>query len=97
MLSVVDESKINFMPSFCAACLMTSAYALAEKTANLSLVTFKTLSTPYFDNSETSPVFMVRAVTVVPNDSATFLHKKPIRKLLFGIFRLRILHRLILT
>jgi hypothetical protein len=34
--------------------VITSAYAFAVNAANLSSFTFKTLSTPYFDNSETS-------------------------------------------
>ncbi|MNE21645.1 hypothetical protein D3C80_1148150 [compost metagenome] len=69
---MVDESKTNLALSFSAACLMTSAYALAVKPDNLSLFTFNTLSTPYLDNSETSPAFIVTAVTVVPKVSATF-------------------------
>ena len=68
----MEESKTTFVPSFWAACLITSAYAFAVNFDNLSSFTFKTLSTPYFDNSETSPALMVTAVTVVPKDSATF-------------------------
>ena len=72
-LSVVEDNKITFALSFCAACLITSAKAFALKLFNLSLDTFKTLSTPYFDKSETFPAFTVTAVTVDPKDSATFL------------------------
>src|SRR5690606_36347263 len=70
--SVVDDKTTTFAPSFCAACLTTSAYALALNLSNLLSVTFSTLSTPYFPNSETSPALTVTAVTVVPNDSAIF-------------------------
>src|SRR5690606_23489396 len=72
-LSVVDDNNTSLVLSFCAACLITSAYALAEYCDNLLSFTFRTLFTPYFDNSETSPALIVTAVTVVPNDSATFL------------------------
>jgi hypothetical protein len=73
---------MTFALSFCAACVITSAYAFAVNAANLSFY-FNTLSTPYFDNSETSSALTVTAVTVVPKDSATFLHKRLIQKLLF--------------
>jgi hypothetical protein len=69
ILSVVDV-KMTFALSFCAACVITSAYAFAVNAANLSFY-FNTLSTPYFDNSETSSALTVTAV-VVPKDSATF-------------------------
>jgi hypothetical protein len=36
ILSVVDESKMTFALSFCAACVITSAYAFAVNAANLS-------------------------------------------------------------
>jgi hypothetical protein len=45
--------------------VITSAYAFAVNAANLSFY-FNTLSTPYFDNSETSSALTVTAVTVVP-------------------------------
>jgi hypothetical protein len=38
ILSVVDESKMTFALSFCAACVITSAYALAVNAANLSFL-----------------------------------------------------------
>jgi hypothetical protein len=38
ILSVVDESKMTFALSFCAACVITSAYAFAVNAANLSFL-----------------------------------------------------------
>jgi hypothetical protein len=80
ILSVVDESKMAFALSFCA-CVMLYQHTLSQWMLLIYHFTFSTLSTPYFDNSETSSALTVTAVTVVPKFITFFLHKRLIQLL----------------
>ena len=73
LFNEVNYSKSALIRLPETACLAVCTIIKERVFDNLSSFTFKTLSTPYFDNSETSPALMVTAVTVVPKDSATFL------------------------